>query len=194
MVMLAGLFGFIFLFFFIGHRTLVSFTTLFRWFALFSLVGNFVPLRWYAKPLAMDRAEWFYFNLVGVGPLIMGACLLVNFLFHGPEQKMLVQEGLEFDLHEYWRIHGELPPHLPWPDQWGVDPDKERAALATAGVGDVVFGLAQGALGYFVITSRTEAHLLPPPGEITGIQARAPAQRGTAFAGIGPCPPRCLAP
>lgn len=160
-LMLIGLFGIIVLFHTIGQRTLVSFTVFFRWFALFAFAGNLLPRHWYGKVLGMDRLEWLWFNLLAVGPLLTGAGLVVNFSFHGPVQHMLVQQGNLFDLHAYWLEHRALPPHLPWPADLGSDPAKDRLALATARQGDVVYGLAEGALGYVVIVSRGEVPALP---------------------------------
>lgn len=167
-LMLIGLFGIIILFHTIGQRTLVSFTEFFRWFALFAFGGNLLPKRWYAAALRMDRLEWLWFNLLAVGPLLTGACLVVNFSFHGPVQHMLVQQGSTFDLHAYWLEHRALPPHLPWPADLGEDPAKDRRAMATARQGDEVYGLAEGALGYIVIVSRGEVPVLPQPGRVPG--------------------------
>ncbi len=164
-LMLLGLFSFLFIFFSLGQLTLVTFTDLFRWFALFAFAGNLFPQRLYGKRLGMDRLEWFWFNLLAIGPLLLGGCLVVNFFFHGPEQRMLVRGGASLDLHRYWREQEALPPHLPWPSDFGADPRKDRAALATARAGDAVFGLAEGSLGYFVIMARMELNeaVLPAP-------------------------------
>ncbi len=151
--MAVGILLFIVLFWTIGQRTLISFIDLFRWFALFAFAGNLLPRRWYAERFAMDRFEWFWFNLLGVGPMLFCACMLLNFFVHGPEQKMLVKTGRDLDLHGYWQEHQALPPHLPWPADFGSDPEQDRVAMATAGHGDVVYGLAEGMFGYMVVTS-----------------------------------------
>ncbi len=152
--MLLGLFGILFIFYSIGQLTLVTYTELFRWFALFASAGNLVPQRWYATALKMDRMEWFWFNLLAIGPLLLGACLVVNFVLHGPEERMLVGQGGRLDLQRYWREHRALPPHSPWPSDSVADPVKDRAAMTSAQPGDAVFGLAEGCLGYLVITTR----------------------------------------
>lgn len=162
--MLLGLFSFLFIFFSIGQATLVTFTELFRWFALFAFGGNLLPQRWYAKALVMDRMEWFWFNLLAVGPLVVGGCLVVNYVFRGPEVRILVHQGQRIELHRYWREHGAFPPHVPWPSEPSRDPAEDRAALAAVQPGDVVFVWAEGALGYRVITARTA----PMPLETTG--------------------------
>lgn len=140
------------LFWTVGQRTLITYTALFRWLALFAVAGNVLPLRWYAKRFAMDHLEWFWFNLLAVGPMIFCCCLLLNFFVHGPEERMLVKQGGSFDLNRYWHSHGSLPAHLPWPADLGADPGKDRAALATADPQDKVYTLAQGCLGFVVVT------------------------------------------
>lgn len=152
-MMAVGVLLLIILFWSIGQLTLISYTGLFRWFILFSFAGDLLPRRWYSARFAMDRLEWFWFNLLAVGPMIFCACMLLNFFVHGPEQKMLVQAGRDLDLHAYWQEHRALPPHLPWPVDFGNDPEKDRVAMATAGHGDMVYGLAEGMFGYMVITS-----------------------------------------
>jgi hypothetical protein len=163
--MAVGVLLFIVLFWTIGQRTLITFTELFRWFALFAFAGNLLRRRWYMKRFAMERLEWFWFNLLAVGPLLFACCLLLNFLVHGQEQKMLVHAGRGFDLHEYWRAHGAFPPHSPWPSNFGNVPERDRFAMSTAGPGDKVYGLAEGLLGYLVITEETEARTLLPERE-----------------------------
>jgi hypothetical protein len=140
----------------IGQRTLITFTELFRWLALFAFAGNFLPRRWVEKRFEMARLEWFWFNLLAVGPLLLTCCLILNFLVHGPEQKILVNARRGFDLHEYWRINDAFPPHLPWPADFGADPARDHEVLSTAGAGELVFGIARGSFGYQVITSQKE--------------------------------------
>jgi hypothetical protein len=166
-MMAVGILLFIVLFWTIGQLTLITFTELFRWLALFAFAGNLLPQRWYAKRFGMDRMEWFWFNLLAVGPLLLSCCLLLNFFVHGPEQRMLVRVGQGFDLPAYWREHGELPPHLPWPNDFGTNPDKDRIALSTASVDDKVYGLAEGLFGYLVITREEGVwELLPEHGQL----------------------------
>ncbi|MBS1943131.1 MAG: hypothetical protein JST38_19885 [Bacteroidetes bacterium] len=148
----------------LGQRTLITYSALFRWLALFAVAGNLLPRKWYAKRFAMDHLEWFWFNLLAVGPAIFCCCLLLNFLVHGPEERMLVQAGRNFDLHAYWLREQSFPEHLPWPGDWGKDPDRDRLALSTAGPDDKVYALAQGCFGYVVITRVDEVHDLLPDG------------------------------
>ena len=161
-LMAVSILVFIVLFWTIGQRMFITYNELFRWFALFAFAGNFLPRQWYAKRFAMDRLEWFWFNILAVGPLLFCCCLLLNFFIHGPEQRMLVRAGRGFDLHGYWRVHGEMPPHLPWPNDLGADPEKDRIALSTASVDDKVYGIAEGLFGYLVITDVAEVRQLLP--------------------------------
>lgn len=163
--MALGVLGTIVMFWTIGQLTLISFNALFRWFALFAFAGNLMPKQWVTKWFNMDRLDWFWLNLLAVGPMIFCGCLLLNFFVHGPEQKMLVHAGRGFSLHEHWREHQALPPLLPWPSAPGGDPEKDRSALTTAHPGDLVFGLARGSLGYYVITSEDEVEELIVPVE-----------------------------
>ena len=112
----------------------------------------------------MDHSEWFWFNLLAVGPALFCACLLLNFLVHGPEERMLVPRN-EPELLAYWREQGGWPPHLPWPNDFGSDPAKDRAALEKAGLDDTVYALAKGCLGYVVITQATPVRNVLPPAE-----------------------------
>ncbi|MBK8582114.1 MAG: hypothetical protein WAT61_00090 [Flavobacteriales bacterium] len=162
-LMVVGLLSVIIVFWLVGTRTLISFNVLFRWFALFAFVGNLIPLKWLARKIKMDRLEWLWFNLLAVGPIAFNLCVLMNFFAHGPEQKMLVQGGRAFNLHAYWQEHRALPPHLPWPADFGADPEKARAAMATAKLDDKVYGLAEGLFGYLVITSEDR---VTPAGEL----------------------------
>jgi hypothetical protein len=147
---------FIVVFWTIGQRTLITFTELFRWLALFAFAGNFLPKRWVETRFEMDRMEWFWFNLLAVGPLLLTCCLALNFFVHGPERKMLVHARRGFNLHEYWRINDTFPPHEPWPSDFGADAEQDRETLSKAGHDAVVFGIAPGSFGYLVITSRAE--------------------------------------
>jgi hypothetical protein len=160
--MALGILVLIVVFWSLGQRTLITYTALFRWLALFAVAGNLLPRKWYAKRFAMDHLEWFWFNLLAVGPAIFCSCLLLNFLFHGPEERMLVQLGRNFDLHAYWLRNHALPEHLPWPNDLGADADKDRYAFSTAGEGDKVYALAQGCFGYVVITRVDEVQDLLP--------------------------------
>ena len=154
---------FIVIFWTIGQRTFILFTELFRWLALFAFAGNLLPKQWVEKRFEMDRLDWFWFNLLAIGPLLLACCLVLNFFVHGPEQKILVHARRGFDLHEYWRNHDAFPAHDPWPSHFGADPEKDREALSKTSADDLVFGIARGSFGYLVITSQTEVSELRTP-------------------------------
>lgn len=164
-LMALGVLMLVVVFWTLGQRTLLTYTVFFRWFALFAFAGNLLPVPWAARYLKMDRLDWFWFNLTAVGPVLLSALLALNFLCHGPERMMLVRQGRGLDLHAYWREQRALPPHLPWPADFGRDPQKDRFALSTVEPGDVVYGLAEGCLGYLVITDVTDARDLYPDGK-----------------------------
>lgn len=64
--------------------TLIEPATLLRGLALLCFIGGMVPYRMAAYRWGMARLEWFLFNLLAVGPLLMGVLLWTNFLFRGP--------------------------------------------------------------------------------------------------------------
>ena len=140
--MLIGLFGAIFTFFLVAQRTLVPYRELLRWFALLAFAGNLLPKRCYAAAMGMDRVEWFWFNLLAPGPMLLCGALWLNFLLRGPETRVVVPGAAREDIHLYWQMHGELPVHRPWEE------------VVVAGPDDLVIGLADGALGWTVITSQ----------------------------------------
>ena len=160
--MAVGLLLLVVLFWTVGQFTFIGYTELFRWLALFAFSGNFLPRSWVVKRFAMDRLEWFWFNLLAVGPMIFCGCLLLNFFVHGPEREILVHGGRSFNLHAYWQEHRELPPHIPLRTDM-EDPGQARDALARAGRNDVIYGLARGTFGYVVITSKVEVRDLVVP-------------------------------
>jgi hypothetical protein len=64
--------------------TLMPAGHLFRGLLFACFAGNLVPYRWLGERLGMERLEWFLFNLIGAGPLLLSALLWANYLFHGP--------------------------------------------------------------------------------------------------------------
>lgn len=121
-------------------RTLIGYIELLRAFALFAFAGNLLPFRWTGARLAMERFEWFLFNLLVIGPFITGTLLWVNFLFTGPEQLYRLEDEPPRNVRLHWLHSGELPPAQPF-----------RAGELDLAPRDHVLGLATGALGYPVI-------------------------------------------
>lgn len=144
--MALGIFTLLLSFWWVGEETLVSYTALGRWFALFAFAGNLLSYKGAGLRLGMERLEWFLFNLLAVGPLIFSAALWLNMLVHGPEQLQIVQVGhYGLNVKRYWIDHGMLPPGVP----------AEIASTETHGSGGLknnILGTAKGCLGYVVIT------------------------------------------
>jgi len=144
--MILGIFTLLLSFWWVGEKTLISYTALGRWFALFAFAGNLLSYKGAGLRLGMERLEWFLFNLLAVGPVIFSAALWVNMLVHGPEQLQLVQVGhYGLNVKRYWLERGELPLGIPL----------VKGSIPPPLVADQknnVLGTAKGCLGYVVIT------------------------------------------
>lgn len=86
--------------------TLIEPGTLLRFLALACFIGNLLPHGWAAGRFGMARLEWFLFNLIGAGPLLMGMLLWANFLLHSAPQTSdhrvaEVGQGHAFRLHTF---------------------------------------------------------------------------------------------
>jgi hypothetical protein len=68
----------------VARWTLLQPTTLLRIQAGLCFAVAVVPYRRLAWKVGMERLEWFLFNLLGLGPLLMALLLWTNFLFTGP--------------------------------------------------------------------------------------------------------------
>src|SRR5688572_14360674 len=101
-LMAFGVFIFLFGFWFLGSRTLISYTDLFRWFALFAFGGNLVPYQYGGQKLRMERLEWFLFNLLAIGPFLFTSALAINFFIHSPVEYFAVPHRQVPDVHRYW--------------------------------------------------------------------------------------------
>ncbi|HQV74740.1 MAG TPA: hypothetical protein PLE78_04570 [Flavobacteriales bacterium] len=144
-LMVFGIFTLLLSFWWVGEKTLISYTALGRWFALFAFAGNLLSYKGAGLRLGMERLEWFLFNLLAVGPLLFSAALWVNMLVHGPEQLQIVQvHHYGLNVKRYWIDHGVLPP--------GVPIEKATDLAPLAGQKNNVLGTAKGCLGYVVIT------------------------------------------
>ncbi|MEZ4757326.1 MAG: hypothetical protein R2817_10910 [Flavobacteriales bacterium] len=65
--------------------TLIDPGLLFRIFLVLAFGGNLLGYGRAGLRLGMERLEWFLFNLLAVGPLLLSALLWLNYLGHGPE-------------------------------------------------------------------------------------------------------------
>lgn len=83
-LMAVGVFVTIICLFTVVRWTLIEPGMLLRGLALLCFIGSVLPYRMAAYRWGMARLEWFLFNVLAVGPLLMGLLLWGNFLFHGP--------------------------------------------------------------------------------------------------------------
>lgn len=67
--------------------TLLAPELLFRAFLVLGFAGNLLPYMRSGLWLGMERLEWFLFNLLALGPLLMCLLLWLNFLVHGPVER-----------------------------------------------------------------------------------------------------------
>lgn len=139
----------------LGSLTFIGYDALLRWFLLFAFAGNLLPWRLGGGRLGMERLEWFLFNLLAVGPILLSAALLLNFSVHGPERFMLVPGPLAHSVPRYWVEHDELPPHRVLEARPTSTAEAQRAGAAT---GDHLLGMADGCLGYAVVTEWRNAY------------------------------------
>jgi len=64
--------------------TLIEPAMMLRFFIGLCFVGNLLPYANSGLRMGMERFEWFFFNLLAIGPMLTALLLWVNFLFHGP--------------------------------------------------------------------------------------------------------------
>ena len=152
-LMALGIFIVVVSFWWVGMRTLITFMLLSKVFAVVAFAGNLLPYAWSGARLRMERLEWFLFNLLAVGPLLLSALLWTNYLVTGPDRDYiaLTHEG-RIDIHRYWINHGGLPEHVPF------DPANMDAATLryfTMRDDQPLFSLARGCFGFEVVRDRT---------------------------------------
>ncbi|MBX2971523.1 MAG: hypothetical protein KF797_00320 [Flavobacteriales bacterium] len=152
-LMALGIFVLLISFWAAGGRTLVGYMELARWFALLAFAGDLLPYKRVGLRLGMERLEWFLFNLLAVGPLMLSLLLWVNLLLHGPERFAVTPyAGDIMELRSYWMAHDELPPSTPI-----EAPSAEALESPPPGpVGGHLIGTAKGLFGYEVITTYEE--------------------------------------
>tara|TARA_Y100000768_G_scaffold324065_1_gene260699 strand:- start:25 stop:612 length:588 start_codon:yes stop_codon:yes gene_type:complete len=78
-VMIGGLFSGLFIILFVGIPTVLSLYELSRLLAFFSLTGLLIPFKFYRKYLDIDQLEIVFFNIIGVGPIVLSVLLLLNY-------------------------------------------------------------------------------------------------------------------
>jgi hypothetical protein len=93
----------------VGQWTFVTYMTLSKALALLAVAGNLLPYRSSGLRLGMERLEWFLFNVLAVGPILLSALLWVNFLVGGQRHTYFFHVSSNTDIHTYWIMHGGLP-------------------------------------------------------------------------------------
>ncbi len=63
--------------------TLIEPVVLLRFFIGLCFIGNLLPYARSGLRLGMERLEWFFFNLLAIGPMLTAFLLWFNFIFHG---------------------------------------------------------------------------------------------------------------
>lgn len=140
--MAIGIFLFLISFWFLGSRTLITYTDLFRWFALFAFAGNLIPYRMSGLRFGMERLEWFLFNLLAVGPSLFTIGLALNFFIHSQPEYFAVPHQQHLDVHRFWIENDQLPEMKPI-----------EVESRSRHIGWIEIGIAQGLFGYPVITT-----------------------------------------
>jgi hypothetical protein len=148
-LMAFGLFAFITTFWAGQSLTFITFTSLFRWLALFCFAGNLLPYMRSGLVLGMERLEWFLFNLLAVGPLLFTVLMWTNYLARGePVSYVLHGNPSRIDVLSHWHASGELPPGRKLGDILSKLTPEEQAKGYVMGP---LLQVSQGALGYAVI-------------------------------------------
>lgn len=139
----------------LGSLTFIGYDALLRWFLLFAFAGNLLPWRLGGGQLGMERLEWLLFNLLAVGPILLSAALLLNYCVHGTERFLLLPGPMARSVPRYWVDHDALPPHRLLEAR---PTSMDEAQRAGAAMGDHVLGMADGCLGYAVVTEWRNAY------------------------------------
>jgi hypothetical protein len=162
-VMVLGIFVVLVSFWWVGTKTFITYMALGRWFALFAFAGNLLPYGKVGLRFGMERLEWFLFNLLAIGPFLFSLALWLNLCVHGPERWYIVQaDGVVHDVRRYWLETGELPPNTPL----GTGGDRSPQDLAgSAPIGARLLGVADGVLGYEVVTTWESISARPDQGQ-----------------------------
>jgi hypothetical protein len=138
--------------------TLITYSAMFRWLALFCMAGNVLPYAGSGLRLGMERLEWFLFNLLAVGPLLFSLLLWANYLLHGPPERLLLDGNWSRrEVLAHWHEQGALPGGRPMEHLRERLTDEEAAKGYAMGP---LLGVAPGLLGYDVIVEWESAALV----------------------------------
>lgn len=83
---LFGIFGGVIALAFFGKYTLISFIELTKFLSFFCLVGLLIPMKIWEKYLGIKNVEVIMFNILGIGPIVVSALLILNFSFRQKEE------------------------------------------------------------------------------------------------------------
>ncbi len=148
--MVFGIFVLLVSFWWVGSKTLITYTALGRWFALFAFVGNLLPYSKVGLRFGMERLEWFLFNLLAVGPFLFSLALWLNLGIHGAERLYVIHVNSPImDVRRYWLEQDTLPPNT---FLGTASDDAVTGELLQAHAGQLVLGVSPGCLGYDVIS------------------------------------------
>lgn len=142
--MIFGIFFGMFTLIWLGARTFIPWLTLVRWLVLLCVVGNLVPYVSSGLRFGMARLEWFFFNLLAIGPTITSLLIIVNHFVHGPVTSRTQQLGEDFAI----TVNGPDGPGSFTVSRSMFGFTREEIASST---GVYRVGIAKGCLGYWSV-------------------------------------------
>lgn len=150
-VMALSIFIALFTLLWLGNRTLVDLLVLLRALAVCCVAGNVLPYAWSGLRLGMEKLEWFFFNLLSIGPLTVCLLLMVNHYVHGPvvwgEGRIgqAVTIELPWEMDEFLAVQNNITLSA---DFFAFTDEERDEAVG----GRFRAGVAKGCLGYWSVT------------------------------------------
>lgn len=136
---------------FFYSQTLIDLFSLSKFYVGFAVIGFLIPLRLYSKWFHIIKYEMIIINLIGIGPLLTGIFLLLNFIFSSnPKQVTYEIRGIEVKGMD---VHLDLSPKISSENQKikiVSDLDFSENAMSDS----VEITTAHGLFGYIVIKNR----------------------------------------
>ena len=134
----------------VGKLTLVPLPYLFRAMAPCCVALLLIPFRFTAVRLGLERFEWVLLNVLGIGPLVFSAALLLNFLVHGQERCGVygITRAARSELFYRVELEGGRFSAFAGAREFQADISEQAAARS------VLICTAQGLLGADVVTRR----------------------------------------
>ncbi len=103
--------------------TFISLFTLTKFVVLFAVAGFLVPLKYYQKYFHFIKYETVIFNILGMGPLLSGLFLILNFFFSSnPQVSSYEFDGFKTNTNSVELLVLENKPELP-PEAFVCPPD-----------------------------------------------------------------------